>query len=341
MQGNWDFVVLQGSNRLSLNLNQVEAEVFPFAHYLDSVINVYNPCGETIFYMTWGLKNGDVINCPVSPAVCTYEGMDNLMRMHYMAMADINRAVVSPVGAVWKYIRQHYPSIELFVTDGIHPSQAGSYAAACSFYAAIFRKDPLLITYDFTLNSADAENIKAAAKLVMYDSLLQWHIGEYDLVSDFSYSQLSAYTFQFTSQSQNEIGQIWDFDTETDTSANPTYTFANAGRYPVQLSSFNQCDTVVSNQEISVSCVITSVEEIDMLEKSIFYPNPATEKVFLNLQSTTGISINIYCLCGGNVFTIDHLLSTEIDISALKSGLYVLEIIKGSDIISTKLMIQK
>ena len=53
--GNWDFVVLQEqSQRPSLPIEQVMENVFPYAHILDSIINEFNPCGETAFYMTWG-----------------------------------------------------------------------------------------------------------------------------------------------------------------------------------------------------------------------------------------------------------------------------------------------
>ncbi len=341
MEGNWDFVVLQGSQLLSSSINQVEVEVFPYAHYLDSVINVYNTCGETMFYMTWGKKNGDASNCAIWPPVCTYEGMNDLIQERYRMMANSNKAVVSPVGAVWRYIREHYPSIELYVEDEIHPSKAGSYAAACCFYTVIFRNDPTLIPFDYTLSAEAARQIKTAVKLVMYDDLLSWHIGEYDLFSDFSYSQQSGYTFQFTNQSKNEIGQIWDFGTVIDTTANPTFTFTGSGTYPVQLTSFNLCDTIVSNQEIFVSGNLTSIEGIEMPEKPIIYPNPAIDKVFLNLKSTVGISINIYSLYGGNVITIDDLSSNEIDISSLKIGLYFLEILKGRETIIKKLVIQK
>lgn len=341
MEGNWDFVVLQGSQLPSFPINQVEVEVFPYAHYLDSIINIYNSCGETMFYMTWGKKNGDASNCIVWPPVCTYEGMDDLIQERYMMMAVSNKAVVSPVGAVWRYIREHYPSIELYVEDEMHPSKAGSYAAACCFYTAIFRNDPSLIPYDYTLSPQVAGQIKTAVKRVMYDSLLSWHIGEYDLFSDFSYSQINGYTFQFTSQSQNENGQLWDFGALIDTTANPTFTFPGSGTYPVQLTSFNPCDTIASNQEIYVSGIISSIEGIDMPEKSIIYPNPAIDKVYLNLKSTKGISINIYSLSGSNVIAIDDLASNEIDIGPLKIGLYFLEIVKGRKTITKKLIIKK
>lgn len=341
MHGNWDFVILQGSNLLSLPISKVKVEVFPYAHYLDSVINVYNPCGETMFFMTWGKKNGDVSTCATWSPVCTYEGMDNLIRLRYMMMADSNKAVVSPVGAVWRYIRQHYPSIELYVADETHPSQAGSYAAGCCFYTTVFRKDPSLIPYDFVLSPTVAENIRTAVKLVVYDSLLTWHIGEYDLVSDFNYTQLGGYTFQFSSQSQNETGHFWDFGSVIDTSANPSFTFPDSGTYPVQLTSFNQCDTLISIQTISVSVHPTGIDETDMPEKLIIYPNPANNSVFLNQKSITGISINIYNLYGGNIIEIDHLSSNEIDISSLETGFYVVKIIKGRDTLTKKLVIQK
>ncbi|MFA7106988.1 MAG: hypothetical protein WC154_06755, partial [Candidatus Izemoplasmatales bacterium] len=168
MLGNWDFVVLQEqSQRPSFPDSQVEVEVFPYAHILDSLINVYNSCGETMFYMTWGRKNGDADNCVSWPPLCTYEGMDSLLNLRYMMMANNENAVVSPVGAVWKYLRQNHPLIELYQSDESHPSLAGSYAAACCFYTSIFRKDPMLITNDYALPAADAANIRAAVKTIV------------------------------------------------------------------------------------------------------------------------------------------------------------------------------
>src|SRR5690606_1716533 len=121
---------------------QVETEVFPYAKKLDSLVRHYNSCAETVFYMTWGYKNGDAGNCAVYPPICTYQGMDSLLRSRYTMMADSNDALVSPVGPVRRYLRTYHPAIELYDIDGSHPSVAGTYAAACSFYSVLFRKDP-------------------------------------------------------------------------------------------------------------------------------------------------------------------------------------------------------
>jgi gliding motility-associated-like protein len=181
-QGGWDYVVLQEySQNPSESQTFVEENVYPYAQYLDNLIHTASPSAVTIFYMTWGRKDGDAARCPVNPPVCTYIGMDDLTRERYMFMAETQHALISPAGPVWRYIRSHYPLINLYDPDSSHPSNAGSYAVACAFYTTIFRKDPTLLTFNSTLTASDAAQIRNAAKAVVYDSLLTWHIGEYDL----------------------------------------------------------------------------------------------------------------------------------------------------------------
>ena len=70
--GGWDFVVLQEQSQIpSFPEGQVATMMYPYARYLDSVINANNTCAETIFYMTWGRKNGDAQNCPNFPPLST------------------------------------------------------------------------------------------------------------------------------------------------------------------------------------------------------------------------------------------------------------------------------
>ncbi|MES2478871.1 MAG: T9SS type A sorting domain-containing protein [Bacteroidota bacterium] len=179
MAGNWDFVVLQGQ---SFELTSTTPEKYPYllAKRLDSIINKYNDCAETVYYMTWGRKYGDPSSCPTVPYLCTYEKMDSIIHRNYMWLTDTTDAIVSPVGAVWRSIRKSYPLIDLYQSDESHPSVAGTYAAACAFYTTLYRKDPSLITYNPGLTVTEASNIRNTAKLVVFDSLLHWHIGEYD-----------------------------------------------------------------------------------------------------------------------------------------------------------------
>lgn len=180
-QGDWDFVVLQEQSQIpSFPQSQVESECFPYAETLNNQILAFNECAETVFYMTWGRENGDAQNCPNWPPVCTYEGMDDLLSERYMTMAEDNAAIVSPVGALWRQIRTNHPEIELYASDGSHPSAVGSYTAAVAFFVTIFRADPTTISFDFNLSADITSVIKEEAKELIFEQQAQWFIGTYD-----------------------------------------------------------------------------------------------------------------------------------------------------------------
>lgn len=244
-QGNWDFVVLQEQSQLpSFPDAQVASDCFPFATALNEQIIAADSCSETIFYMTWGRQNGDASNCASWPPVCTYEGMDSLINLRYRQMALDNDAILSPVGAVWKYIRTNYPEINLYAADGSHPSLEGSYAAACSMVSVIFRTDPTLITYDSTLDPVVSEKIRLAAQAVVFNNLAEWHVGEYDpqvLVNQTS----NGLTLQLDNQSSPSWNFTWDFgDGNMSTDFSPQHTYANAGLFSLSYTAIDACGRI-------------------------------------------------------------------------------------------------
>ena len=331
--GNWDYVVLQEQSQFpSFPISQVKTGIFPYAHFLDSVINAENPCGETVFYMTWGRKNGDAFNCASWPPVCTYLGMDSLLNLRYRIMADSNNAILSPVGAVWKYIRQNFPSIELYESDESHPSVAGTYAAACCFYTTLFRKDPTAITFNTTLSNSDAANIRTAAKLIVYNNLMNWHIGEYDPLANFTYSISNDNHVAFSNSSLNATNFNWNFgDGETSSSDNPTHSYLTAGKYITQLIA-HKCgisDTIFQTIDITIP---NGVNEINQTNNINMYPNPTT--TFLNvkydfLNKTTYQIVNI---TGQEVQTgTINNSNKQIDVSTLSEGIYFLQLFDNNN----------
>lgn len=336
MQGTWDFVVLQEqSQRPSFPLSQVQLEVFPYAFKLDSLINQYNACGETMFYMTWGRKNGDASNCASWPPVCTYQGMDSLLYLRYMMMADDNDAVVSPVGALWKYIRNNYPSISLYDTDESHPSVAGSYAAACSFYACIFRKNPLNITSNSSLAQVDALIIRQAAKTIVYDSLFKWHVGEYDPAAAFTFNT-NTNTVNFTNLSTHATDYHWDFgDGNSSTDANPVNTYASVGNFTVELIAryCSRSDTFTNIVPVTVlGLTYENSEEFKI------YPNPTGNTLFMSHQDKTPVCIEIFDAQATLVLSekILNCNMNSIDVTALPAGIYTVKITFKDNVISRK-----
>ncbi len=327
--GNWDYVVLQEqSQRPSFPISQVQTSVFPYARLLDSLINHHDSCAETVFYMTWGRKNGDASNCAFFPPLCTYQGMDSLLNLRYRMMADSNDAIVSPVGAVWNYIRANHPNIELYSSDKSHPSVAGTYAAACSFYSTFFRKDPSLVPFNSSLIPIEAISIRSAAKVVAFDSLPKWHVGEYDPVADFDFMRGTPCSVHFTNHSKNADTYYWDFGDGTSSSLeNPSHTYQMGGSVSVRLTA-SKCGK--SNDTVRVlfdPCNIGLVEFYNQNLSWSIFPNPVNTALHINKLSKSNYSFLIKNSIG--VEMIQGNLEEEsqsLDVTSLPTGIYFLHL---------------
>lgn len=139
-QGGWDYVILQEYSSTPSNSKKYVAEnIFPYAEALDSLIHKYSPDAETILYMTWGHKDGNVRETAY-PFDDTYEDMQDRIITTYLDLAYELNAACAPVGMAWKTIRKEYPYIDLYNPDKFHPSLAGSWLAANTIFATIYEK---------------------------------------------------------------------------------------------------------------------------------------------------------------------------------------------------------
>ena len=325
-QGGWDYVVLQEQSQMpSLPNSYVQNNVYPYAQSLKNTIKTHNGCAQILFYMTWGRQNGDQSNCASWPPVCTYEGMDDLLQLRYMTMATTNDASVSPVGAVWRYLRANNPEINLYSSDESHPSLAGSYAAACTFYSAIFRKSPMLITDNYSLSNAEASAIRFAVKTVVSDNFSQWFVGKYDPLAQFNHSS-EDYTVQFDNSSNYSSDYVWDFgDGTTSTEQNPSHTFATNGIYNVTLTATNCGLSDAMTIPITISQL--NFKNFAFADVTAF-PNPTSEDFFIN---STGFDNLMMSDLLGKIYSVKVSTEnnkTKIDCSNLSAGLYVLSISK-------------
>lgn len=339
-QGGWDCVVLQEQSQLpSFPIGQVQISVFPYAHLLDSIVVANNPCAEIAFYMTWGRKNGDVSNCSSWPPVCTYEGMDSLLRLRYLMMADSNHAIISPVGVVWNYIRSNYPLIELYQSDDSHPTIAGTYAAACTFYSVIFRSNPENISFDAGLDSITANQIRHAVKLIAYDQDTLFFVRKYDNKADFTYSNVGGYSVSFTNGSVNSENYHWDFgDGSFSTDFSPVHNFGMGGNYSVKLIS-EKCSRTDSITEI-VNVVLSEIVDSNLGSYFTICPQPASQFLKINANSETNkiVKLEIVNSLGQKIWEQKNESLSEIKIATdnIKSGIYLLRVLWLNNHTSTK-----
>ena len=328
-QGDWDFVVLQEqSQRPSFHDGQVAAQVYPFAKILDSLIHESSPCAKTVFYMTWGRKNGDASNCAGWPPVCTYEGMDSLLQLRYTIMAGDNESVISPVAKVWRNLRDNNPSLELYQPDESHPSVAGTYAAALSFYSLFFAKDATTNSYISTLNTSNATIIKNAAKVIVFDSIHHWRrFHPYPRVDAINISNTSSNTITATGVNpENIVSYEWDFGDGSlfSVAATPTHTYAVAGTYEVCLTVSSPCDQVRYCKTVTVGP--TTINYVDAFKGINFYPNPTNDYIkATGLMEPLQYTVINYIGSKISSGTVDGNKST-ISLKSLPAGIYFLNL---------------
>lgn len=241
-QQSWDFVVVQAqSQEPSFNQTYVNTSVFPYASFLDSAIQANDSCSQTVFYMTWGRKNGDASNCAAWPPVCTYLGMQGLLRERYVQMAHDNNAVTAPCGEAWRNVIATTPTFDLYVADESHPSLYGSYLNACVFYATMFRKSPVGLPFMSTLPTADAYFLQQVAASTVFDSMSVWNTNVNYADPGFTSVAQTGLTYNFSANASMAMHQ-WNFGNGfVAGSANETYTFPSAGSYVVEHVTWNGC----------------------------------------------------------------------------------------------------
>lgn len=140
-KGCWDYVVMQEFSSTPAYSTKFTAEnIFPYAAEIDSLAKKHSPGVETIYYMTWGHKNGNVRQTDY-PLDDTYELMQDRIITTYIDLAYENGGTVAPVGIAWRNVRDKYPEIELYIEDNFHPSLEGSYLAALTLLSTIVKNE--------------------------------------------------------------------------------------------------------------------------------------------------------------------------------------------------------
>ena len=316
----WDFVILQDqSQNPSFPPSQVASQVYPYAASLSEDIRQANTCSNPLFFMTWGRENGDAQNCVFYPPLCTYEGMQDRLTESYTEMAEDNNALLAPVGTAWKNIRANYPNIDLYSSDGSHPSIHGSYLAACVFYSVLFNESPINAFIPNNISSADASIIQETAYNSTQENeinftLVPEAIANYELIGDsiYFYNQSQNFnTIQWIGISQNIISD-----------ADPLIVTIGefTGIYEIELVVSDGCT------ESSVTIQINDLALEDLETRLSIFPNPSTG--ILNYKGNNNIvqAISVYNILGICVYKNEENQNTKWDFSYFPEGVYSIEL---------------
>jgi len=163
----WKFVVLQEQSEVPAIQQSRTQEMYPAARILVSDIEQIG--AKPIFFITWAHRDGLPAN-----GMPNYVSMQAQINNGYILMAQAFNVPVAPVGYAWQAVRNQYPQINLWQDDGSHPTEEGTYLAACVFYADIFRQSPEGLAYQANLSQETAQALQKTAAEIVFNG--QWGI---------------------------------------------------------------------------------------------------------------------------------------------------------------------
>lgn len=328
-QSGWDYLVLQEQSQLpSFSQGQVATECYPYAETLCEVARESNPCVMPLFFMTWGRENGDASNCEFWPPICTYEGMQEQLTMSYINMAEMNQGMAAPAGDVWRNLRADHPEIDLYSSDGSHPSQAGTYVVSATMYAVMFSELGTWTPAGFDAAWAAAIN-EEITNLVFNSEAMYFLDRELSAVGDLSNYYIEAQTLNLQPETSTHVesmnvsvdGEL--IATEVDLLFGIDFSDWLPGPYTISAEFNSPCG---QGFDEFVFVVGLSVDENSSFEIAV-YPNPANEVV--NLSSSESISAFTLSNTSGQIVLQEKEMHSiaSIDVRQLPTGIYTLELI--------------
>lgn len=340
----WDYVILQEQSQMpSFPPAQVQSDTYPYAEQLNDLIQTHDSCTQTVFFMTWGRKYGDAANCAFYPPLCTFDGMQARLRESYLAMGNANEALVTPVGQAFKYARMADSTINLYSPDNSHPSVAGTYLAACTFYATLYQTSPVGLSFTAGLAANEATFLQQIAQQTVFDSLSTWNINAFTphAVYTVNTTGLQQYQYQFTNASTNVTANFWNFGDGTNANtANPLHTFSGPGTYTISLTVSDGCTSHTTTQDLVVSS-LNSLQENNESSLQIIHQ---FQQLNINFRKAeiNPVTITVIDISGHKVYTkiSTGKQSETINTTGWSKGIYVVQLFTDDQLITKKITIQ-
>ncbi|MBK7400997.1 MAG: hypothetical protein IPJ34_33265 [Myxococcales bacterium] len=119
------------------------------------------------WFVTWARAPGDA-SFAETWSGATPEGMQDGLTAGYLAAAKVHgTSLVIEVGEAFRLVRGEKPALALHVDDRSHPTLAGTYLAACTFYLGLTGKPvPATSEVPTGLGVADASYLRDASTRV-------------------------------------------------------------------------------------------------------------------------------------------------------------------------------
>ncbi|MCB0380703.1 MAG: T9SS type A sorting domain-containing protein [Flavobacteriales bacterium] len=245
-------------------------------------------CGQFILPST---TQTPIFNCPI----------DTLNSLYYGALREVNKKILFFPDSLYNYTRNY----NFCFTINSSPT---------SF-------DEELLLYDFNISIGDTVVYETLDSLKMIITSIDSIIIQSDFRKRYNYNLISNW-----SSSCNPFGTGLNYvegigDINSGLFSLFMFYFENAE----YINCFEDNEVTFSNNG---GCVTNSLNENVQKNKLKIYPNPSSDKFFIELENPTPTSIRLFDINGKEIYstTINQVTST-IDVSSFKRGLYLVKLI--------------
>ena len=152
--GGWDYVVLQQGPSASPEGTLL---LRTYSRRFAEIIRAGG--ARPVLYMVW-------------PSVARRQDFDGVALSYRDAARDVH-GVLCPAGEAWRAAWKRDPKLELYSPDGLHPTPAGSYLAALTFFAVLYGRSPVGLPATVTVPGRETIAISAAQARVMQESAFE------------------------------------------------------------------------------------------------------------------------------------------------------------------------
>ena len=152
--GGWNYVVLQQGPSASPEGTLL---LRTYSRRFAEIIRAGG--ARPVLYMVW-------------PSVARRDDFDGVALSYRDAARDV-RGVLCPAGEAWRAAWKRDPKLALYSPDGLHPTPAGSYLAALTFYTVLYGRSPIGLPATVTVPGRETIAIPAAQARVMQESAFE------------------------------------------------------------------------------------------------------------------------------------------------------------------------
>jgi hypothetical protein len=172
----WDYVVLQEQSVIPAIPSLRKAQMYPAVRQFAQIIRAQG--AQPVLLLTWGRRDG-----LREAGYRDYQTMQAQLTTGYMTIADELNVCVAPAGVAWQTAAAQKAGMALWQADGSHPSDRGSYLAACIVYATLFRESPVGLPPSTGLSVEAARGLQIIARDTVLTDRAHWHIRKQHLAA--------------------------------------------------------------------------------------------------------------------------------------------------------------